>query len=190
MASSISIIGITGHKFNGKDTTADYIVSKYGYTKLSFAAPMKEAAKIIFGLTDKQVYGDEKEVIDSYWKITPREILQTFGTDCFRDTFGNKFPHIGKQFWIMSAKRQLDKLIDSGIHKIVIADVRFPNEVDFIKSYGGKIFKVTRDLNKQQLFSSHSSEASIDTIVFDKLFHNNGTIDDLHNKIDEVLTNI
>ena len=28
------ILGITGKKFNGKDTVSDYIVSKYKFTKI------------------------------------------------------------------------------------------------------------------------------------------------------------
>ena len=39
------LIGITGKKFNGKDTVADYIVKEYGGNKVSLATPVKEICR-------------------------------------------------------------------------------------------------------------------------------------------------
>lgn len=40
------IIGITGVAGSGKDTAADYLVSKYGFTKVSFAAILKNMLSV------------------------------------------------------------------------------------------------------------------------------------------------
>jgi hypothetical protein len=127
-----NIIGITGKKFHGKDTIGDYYVKK-GYTRIAFADTLKEACKLIFGLTHEQLYGDKKEVIDEYWKKTPREIMQYVGTDLFRNQFD-------ENIWINSLRR---KMISSD-KKYVITDVRFDNEATMIKDIGGIIIKVNR----------------------------------------------
>jgi len=59
-----SLIGFLAKKRHGKDTSADYLVKKYNYKKLSFAKPIKDACKILFGFTDEQLYGNLKEVKD------------------------------------------------------------------------------------------------------------------------------
>lgn len=51
------IIGITGHARHGKDSTADIIVSNFGYRKHALADVMKEACRVIFGWTDEYLYG-------------------------------------------------------------------------------------------------------------------------------------
>lgn len=42
------LIGLTGKKRSGKDTTADYLVEKYGFSKMSFSTPLKDICKILF----------------------------------------------------------------------------------------------------------------------------------------------
>ena len=84
----------------GKDSTADIIVSHFGYRKHSLADVMKEACRVIFGWTDKHLYGELKEVIDPRYGISPRHALQTLGTewgqyklseyDSFKETTGRK----------------------------------------------------------------------------------------------------
>jgi len=49
------IIAICGAKRSGKDILANHIVNKYGYTRLSFAEPLKELVKLIFNFSDEQV---------------------------------------------------------------------------------------------------------------------------------------
>ena len=51
------IIAVCGLAGSGKDTACDYLVRDHGFMKTSFAAPLKEMAKIAFGFTDEQLYG-------------------------------------------------------------------------------------------------------------------------------------
>lgn len=98
----LQIIGIIGKKRHGKDTIADYLVSNYGYTKVSFADTLKDVCHIIFGFNQKQLHNEEKEMIDDIWNITPRELFNFIGTDLMRNEFSKKFPHIGHDIWILS----------------------------------------------------------------------------------------
>ena len=61
------IIGISGKKRSGKDTISDYLIQEYKFIKYGFADPIKDIAKIIFGFTEEQLYGNEKDIIDLRW---------------------------------------------------------------------------------------------------------------------------
>ena len=80
------IIGFLGKSGSGKDTCCDYLVRNYGYTKMTFAKPLKDAVGILFDLSHDQLYS-KKEVIDKRWNKSPRELLQYFGTDVIRNNF-------------------------------------------------------------------------------------------------------
>jgi len=182
--SSYSIIGICGKKFNGKDTIADYLVNNYEYTKVSFGDPLKCGLQEIFGFTDEQLWGSQKEILDPFWKVTPREMLQYIGTDCFRIKFGNDFPHIGEKLWAMALHKKINVMLSKNITKIVIPDVRFPNEIDVVKLLNGTMFKVVRKnfIN----CDTHISETLLDKIEVDYVFENN-TFEKLYHDIDNII---
>lgn len=168
--SFVNIIGICGKKFHGKDTIADYLIQRYGFTKVSLADPLKKGVQEIFGLTDNQLWGNSKEEVDPYWGISPREILQVVGTECFRKTFGENFPHIGENFWTMALERKIERLIKNGIENIVIADIRFPNERDLIKKYNGVLFRVDREILSDDHHVSECMDLQPDFIIKNKTF--------------------
>jgi hypothetical protein len=138
------IIGFLAKRRRGKDTLADYLVSHHGFRKDSFANPLKEACRILFGFTDEQLYGNEKEKVDPRWGVEPRVVLQFVGTEIVRDQFHKILPDIGKDFWLKSFKLRYEEGLKKGIENVVIADVRFQNEVDLIHSLGGKVYKIVR----------------------------------------------
>lgn len=178
------IIGITGRKFSGKDTIADMLVKDYGYIKLSYATPLKESCRVIFNLTTEQLYGNQKESVDDYWKVTPREILQFVGTELFRDRIGELLPHIGTDIWVKSVIRTIDANPDS---RFVISDVRFPNEVKALQNMdNSKIWRVCRDIESHK-YEEHASENQIATLLVDNDIKNNGTLVDLKLQIMELL---
>jgi dephospho-CoA kinase len=151
-----NLIGLLAKKRNGKDTVADYLVENYGFIKLSFADPVKQACKHIFSLTNEQLYGDKKEIIDHYWKKTPRELLQIVGTDMFRNNFD-------KHIWIKSLKKKyLDIIKNNQNANIVISDVRFLNELQSIHQLNGVVIKIIRP--NIQSCDNHESENNINYI--------------------------
>jgi dephospho-CoA kinase len=178
-----SIIGIAGKKFNGKDTTASYLINNHKYEKIAFADALKEACKCIFGFTDEQLYGNKKEDIDEYWNIEPRKIFQYVGTDLFRNQLKEIMPFIDHNIWVHVVKKKiLDRLKIDPECKIVITDVRFENEVDMVKELGGCIIRVSRDsVNIKN--DIHESEQQIDKLIVDYNISNNGTIEELYEKI-------
>lgn len=70
---------------SGKDTAADYLKRRYGFQLHSFASPLKESLRSMFGFTHDQLYGDAKDHIDPRYGITPRKAMTWIGSDIFKD---------------------------------------------------------------------------------------------------------
>jgi len=174
------LIGLTGIKRSGKDTVGDYFTHKYGYTKIAFADPLKDTLKILFHFSDDQLYGDLKETIDERWGITPRHAMQYFGTEIVRNRMGEMIPGIGENFWIKNAEMRIEQC-----GTVVVTDVRFPNESDLIRKRKGILIRIIRPcLNNMD---GHTSETMINDIVVDYEIVNDGTIEDLYRKVDEIM---
>ena len=103
--------------------------------------------------------------------ITIRQLLQVFGTECMRDTFGDKL-------WILSTLKQKGNLI--------ISDLRFKVEYESIKNLGGITILVNNPNCKP---GNHASEQEILELSmsnkFDVVIQNDGN--NIKNLFNEVL---
>lgn len=176
------IVGVSGKKGHGKDTVADYLVENYNFKKIAFADPLKQVCATLFNFSDEQLYGDKKEVVDEYWKVTPRKLLQYVGTELLREQLGNVIPNIGKNIWIEIAKK---KMLDSKHDKFVVSDVRFKNELDMVEDMKGLNIRVIRTTNNPQT-DDHSSEKDLDEVDVNKIY-NDGSFEELYKNIDSLM---
>lgn len=180
------LIGITGRKFNGKDTLCNIIVDIISkedvkIKKIAFAGALKEACKCIFGFTNEQLYGNKKEEFDEFWKTTPRRILQFVGTDLFREQISNEIPHVGKEIWIAVVKKQiLEEWNNNPDTVFIITDLRFENEFNMIKNMNGTTIRIER--SSIDSIDMHSSEMEISNMKVDHIVKNDKTIDDLRHE--------
>jgi hypothetical protein len=175
----VTVVGVSGYARSGKDTIADYLVEHYGYEKVSFSTPMKEAMyRLNPRITVNEVVNTALRVgVDVYdWEglkeRSPdiRGLLQRFGTEVGREMFG-------EDFWVDYA---LNSIVDGT--KVVIADVRYPNEANAIKALGGKVFRVERDGVGPA--NEHASENALEGYEFDGTIHNWGTIEGLYSDVE------
>jgi hypothetical protein len=164
------IIGFNGHAGAGKDTAAEILIRVYNFRRVAFADKLKIACKTVFSFTDSQLFGADKDVIDRYWGMSPREILQRVGTECFRIGFDS-------DVWVKAALRDIEPGRD-----YVITDVRFPNEAEAIKDRGGRVIRINRD-NARGAGMVHASENALSGWEFDSTINNNGTIEDLNQAV-------
>jgi hypothetical protein len=189
------IVGLCGGKGSGKSSVADYLNKKYDFRKIAFAEPLKNIAKI-FGFTDKQLYGtqDDKKEVNQQLGICAREFLQKFGTDICRNTFKDVFPDMklgsSGSIWV----KLTENFIDNNDGNICCEDIRFPDELETISSYPNSIIiNIVRE-HKENIdeFSSHSSETSLSDVSMksDITIFNDGSLQDLYDKIDELLLQI
>lgn len=184
------LIGIIGKKRTGKDTIGDYLVNNHNFIKYSFADPLKRGAMEIFGLTENQVFGDDKDKIVTEWGITPRVLLQIMGTELFQYDIQRHIPEfkkIGREIWV---KRFLQWHKENKDRNIVICDVRFKHEAEAIIKQGGEIWKVVRDTNKYTI-DSHASEMELEEIQdLNAIIHNNSSLDKLYSNINKSLSEL
>tara|TARA_B100000242_G_C43053000_1_gene492124 strand:- start:2329 stop:2961 length:633 start_codon:yes stop_codon:yes gene_type:complete len=142
------IIGICGLIGSGKGTVADLLVTQHGFTKISFADKLKDSVAHLFNWDRELLEGITKESRewreqpDEFWsketgkEITPRLVLQLFGTECMRKGFYDGI-------WISMVKKEILANPDKNY---IIPDVRFPNEIKTIKELNGKLWQVRRGM--------------------------------------------
>jgi hypothetical protein len=165
------IIGLCGAIGAGKSTVAKLLVSQHGRTLLPLAGPLKTMLMSL-GLTYDQVYGSQKSVpSDLLCGKTPREAMQTLGTEWGRN-------HVGHELW---TKAWLAQVSARPNDLIVVDDVRFANEFAMIRDLGGVIVDVWRDVGPTDL--SHASERDRLSISPDCVIVNGGTEADLPHEV-------
>ena len=189
------IIGLCGLIGSGKGTVADILVDEHKFEKISFADKLKDAVSDLFDWDREMLEGETsesrfwREQEDTFWtketgrKITPRLVLQEFGTDCMRNGF---FDGV----WVSFVRK---RIIENPEINFVIPDVRFVNEADIIKGLGGKVWCVKRgpdplwfrqyvDLDIEPT-DVHPSEWRWAKVSFDHNIYNEGTIEDLKSQV-------
>jgi len=193
------IIGICGLIGSGKDTIADYLIKRHNFQKLSFADKLKDSVATMFdwdrNLLDGKTDQSRKwrEEVDEYWsnetgeEITPRYVLQLFGTECMRDGFYDGI-------WVSLTKK---KILDHPEINFVIPDVRFPNEAKMIYEINGQVWRVKRGqdpawFSEYQTLGVepkevHPSEWAWANTKFTNILENNKTITDLRNQVQDLL---
>jgi hypothetical protein len=205
------IIGISGLIGSGKNTAAYYLKNSCGYTQLAFADALKDTVGSIFSWPRHLLEGDTdesrifRETIDAWWgqrlgieNFTPRYALQHIGTDVFRQ-------HFSDSIWILNVERKIGLLQEHG-YSVVVTDVRFPNEMAALRSLGAKFllispvqkpawYDVARGFTSYNITQGmrdlypevHASEYAWVQEQFDAEIVNNGTINDLYDRVEAQL---
>lgn len=167
---TLPIIGIAGHALAGKNTVAEFIKEQYRCMSYAFAEPIKGMLSIL-GLTPYELHGGWKDEVSQDFQTTPRHMMQTLGTEWGRDT-------INENIWVITAERRLN-LLNRGRPgaTILITDVRFQNEADFVRQHGFLIH-VERPV-KRIKGSDHRSETRLSIKNSDHVIINDGDLDHL-----------
>ena len=164
------LLGLSGYKQSGKSTLAQAIVD-HAWERCartySFADTLKQMAQQLFGLTHAQCYGteaDKNTLTKVAWSSLPimiplefrahsqfllaRELLQLFGSDIVR--------RMNSEVWVDAT---LTRIGEDRPDLAVIVDVRFPNEVQGIQRYGGKVIRLLRH---SCMLAPYASEHALD----------------------------
>jgi hypothetical protein len=174
------IIGLSGYAQVGKDTVAQHLIDNHGYRRVAFADQIRKALyrldPILTDIGELPGVSLSNAVDHIGWELLKqnseqaRGLLQRFGTEVGREMFGDNF-------WVDQALRGVSKF-----DKVVVTDVRYPNEYKAIKRLDGKIIRIVKPL--VTAINSHASESALDEYLFDGTIDNVGSIEELHQKID------
>lgn len=203
-----NLIGIYSPKpQSGKSTVFEILSEVAGFERVPFASYPKEIATYLLQITgvpdfeaQRLVYTDKEEQIPGFPPgITSRFLLQQFATNFARDT-------IDPSIWIRAWANTVSTIPEDSPN-IVVDDVRFENEVKVIKEMGGYLWKIERpclsrkDSPKVSTFwwflrellipeKQHHSEGNLDHVEFDVVIINDGSLEDLKEKVIDALCSI
>jgi hypothetical protein len=201
------IIGICGFIGSGKDTIADYLVNVRQFRRMSFAGTLKDAVSAVFGWDRELLEGRTRESRiwreqrDEWWSqrlgrdITPRQVLQQWGTEVCRQAYHD-------EIWVAS----LENRLRNSQNNVVITDCRFPNEIQAIRQAQGLVIRVRRGpepvwydlavaanrgdwVAREQVNSLlvHASETAWVGTEFDAVIDNNHSFDSTFQQVESVL---
>jgi hypothetical protein len=204
------IIGLGGYARSGKDTVARILVEERGFVQVAYADILRDmlyALNPILGVKRadapidvvqpdghrKHLWSSEttratipvsvttrlRDVIDKHgwdgYKKTVycdeiRGLIQRLGTEGGRELLGNNI-------WVGAT---IEKIWD--VQDAVISDVRFQNEHSAVKKFeDGQTWWVERP--GVEPANAHASENTMDSSAFDKIIRNDGSIDELKDKV-------
>jgi hypothetical protein len=164
------VIGIAGAAGSGKNTVAAMVPDSI---TIQFADPMYAMVAAMTGIPES-VLRDRafKERPIPALGCSPRRLLQTIGTDCGRRM-------ISPDVWVRLAARRVEQLAADGWATVVLADVRFPNEAEWIRhGMGGQVWRVERP-GLVPITDQHASEAGLPAEAVDRVIVNDGDLEQL-----------
>lgn len=188
------VVGISGKSQNGKDTIADYLVRYYGFKKVAFADPLKDALAAMLGINRALLDSQEgKASVDPITGQTYRVLLQALGT-MMRQEFGKHvemitgvYPQMARDemFWVQLFA---DKYKDIGDERLVTTDIRYPNEADAVRKIGGFIIRHDRrDWVPDPEINAHSSEYALDDYLRFDWKGSTSTVRDMLSWTDDIM---
>ena len=153
------LIGIVGYAQHGKDSVGRMLVEGHGFTRYAFADQLKSMAFVLNPIVQTYVFPKHPERLQTLVSLLGwdkakeiaevRRFLQVLGTEAVRD-------HLGENSWVDALGK---KLKDDGAwawdseedqnewwwtKNVVVTDVRFPNEAEWIREMEGELWRVKR----------------------------------------------
>lgn len=174
------IIGLTGRAGAGKDTAAAYLCETYGFVQTSFADPIRSMVQLFLeeaGIDHAFVHErDLKEVPVPALGVSARQMMQVLGTEVGR--------HVSHDLWLRHLELRLGLTVGAQpVHdRIVVSDVRFPNEETWVHARGGRVIRLHRD--QAGSVRHHASERYVVELEADVDLHNHGAMHGLHGLLD------
>ncbi|MFZ7945684.1 AAA family ATPase [Neobacillus sp. 19] len=182
---SVVKLALTGKLRAGKDELANHLYIRHGFDRVAFGDALKRNAHAVFPW------------ISEFSK--PRALYQSFG---------QIMRQIDEDVWIKHAERAVNGKIDFRVSVgserigVVITDLRQPNEYEWARANGFTIIRVTApdelriarataagdDFTEADL--AHETELAIDGFDVDYTVVNDGTVDDLKRRVDEIMEEI
>ena len=178
------ILLLIAAKRSGKDTCAKYLSQKYNFTHKKISQRLKDSLKVLFQFDDDQIEGLKKDEIDERYNVTPRDTMKWLGTTIFQYEI-SKFMPFKRDFWISQLVPDLNRINTD----IVLSDVRFQHEIDYIKKHTQiPIYSIYID--RYEIDEKDETEKEMKKMTFDCIITNRSSYSDLYNELDKYVLTI
>lgn len=179
------MIGLVGSARSGKSSVGRILCEDHGYTCMPFANAIRRGLLTSFPFLKREyLYENKDQGIPELDYVTGRVLLQTMGHEWGRSS-------IHPDIWIKALESEMNIMrIDS--RRVVIDDVRYRNEIQYIKDQGGVIIGIRRPMKKSIYpeWMDHASENSLDEDLVDEWIINSSDLDDLRVMVESVYENV
>lgn len=166
---------------SGKTTIANVLVRDYGFTRIGFSDALKAMADTLLrrmriGNADLAFYKDagKMEPIPEVGGVSYRHLTQTLGTEWGRG-------EIHDNLWL----NPVILPYRAAPMKLVVDDLRFPNEYEAILAEGGEAWRVARPSAK--LPNGHPSEGLLEGKDFDAYLFNDERVSHLEKHVHRLM---
>lgn len=142
------------------------------------------AVKAFWGLSDEQTWDKtERRKMDSFWNLSPLDMFSIVKKYIDRD-----LPTYEQTRFQLITSRPINAptprhQTTQGKTVLVIKDIRFENEAEYLRSHNGTIWHISRASAAK--VNTHSSEAGISIQPLDIQIENNDTVESLRLKVGE-----
>lgn len=139
------IIGIAGRKRSGKGSIAAALNSRFGFRRYSFGAKLKLLQKAMYPwIPDEVVHGEDRERV--VFQSPPDMVLlgapQFLHGRSIQQAIGQGARHaLGAHVWVNALIEQINEEAPA---RVVIEDIRQPNEAEAVKHSGGYLVRTNR----------------------------------------------
>lgn len=194
------IIGVSGKLGTGKDYLTDKLIKPFFISRGMTVCTMSFADQIKVNVASR----NKLHINDMYGTKDPtlRKLLQKEGTELGRDKYGENYWVDQLATWIELRKMRNE------VDVVIIPDCRFPNEVEWVESTGGVVFRIEAtdrnierlrresggDLKLYDTIANHASEISLDKYSFkpENVIKNHKTTDfaAIQSQINTILTKL
>jgi hypothetical protein len=142
---------LAGRANSGKDYLAEHLlVEEFNFVPVSLATWFKVEGVLFEDLPREEVFGPEP------YSEETRRWMQLRGTENGRQKHG-------QYVWCRALGCKIQQMADTGVDRFVVTDVRFPNEIDWIRGLGGKVFNIIgRGGAQSEDAQEHKSERALD----------------------------
>jgi len=176
-----TVVGLIGLKQSGKDTFAQRLVAEHGFTRLALADPLKKLALSL----NPHIGYDTNYLQD----VTLRQVIDRYGWDRAKEEFPavrqllqnlgvSVREYVGKDAWLQNLATRASWIGGP----VVVTDIRFNNEADWVVGTGGHLVRIKRsDLANTD---THVSENELAARITQHVVHNDSTVADLHRTAD------
>lgn len=172
-----TVIAFGGPMRSGKTTASKHLIEAHGFINHPIAIGVKDMCRVL-GLTNEHLYGNLKEQpTDLLCGKSPRHALQTLGSEWGRT-------HISPTVWVEYWARTVPPNIDT----IVIDDLRTVEGAKWMQARGVTLVNISRPgLDTSGSEHQHETEKQFDRIPYDQTVVNDGSLDDLKQKLDDLV---